>query len=197
MTAHPATSIPSHRASLQTFIVALHLACALFSATAIGAPPTDFTVQSPSDGKAFTLSSARGRFVALHFLLKTECPYCLKHTHDYAVKSASTPDVTHVFLKPDSADEIKAWAAKANTADAAHKVPVYRDPEARLAAQFDIPNGYAFHGQIVHFPALIILDPSGKEVFRYIGKNNSDRFTFEQFTAKLAELKRAPSRSSP
>ena len=30
---------------------------------------------------------------------------------------------------------------------------VDRDPKARLAKDFDIPDGYALHGQTVHFPA--------------------------------------------
>lgn len=29
---------------------------------------------------------------------------------------------------------------------------VDRDPKARLAKDFNIPDGYAFHGQTVHFP---------------------------------------------
>ena len=65
---------------------------------------------------------------------------------------------------------------------------VDRDPKARLAKDFDIPDGYAFHGQTVHFPATVLLDPSGKEVFRYVGKNNSDRLSFEALAAKIAEL---------
>src|SRR5689334_4130490 len=75
-----------------------------------GAAAIDFTVESPSDGKIFKLSEAKGRYVALHFLLKTECPFCLKHTREYAKQSPLAPDVVHVFLKPDSADEIKAWS---------------------------------------------------------------------------------------
>src|SRR5687768_13031519 len=78
------------------------------------AAPADFTVESPADGKAFNLSEARGKYVALHFLLKTECPFCLKHTRDYGKKSATTSDVVHVFLKPDGANEVKSWGAKAN-----------------------------------------------------------------------------------
>jgi peroxiredoxin Q/BCP len=33
------------------------------------------------------------------------------------------------------------------------------------------------------------LDPNGKEVFRYIGKNNRDRYSFEQLESKIKELK--------
>jgi len=165
-------------------------AAALFSSLCLQAAPSDFTVESPVDGKTFKLSEAKSKYVALHFLLKTESPFCLKHTRDYAKKSATTSDVIQVFLKPDSAQEIKAWAAKANTGD--DNIPVYRDADAKLAEQFGIPGGYQFHGQVVHYPALVLLDASGKEVFRYVGKSNADRFSYEQFAAKLAELKNQP-----
>ena len=57
-----------------------------------------------------------------------------------------------------------------------------------LAKKYNIPDGYFFHGQIVHYPALILLNEEGKEVFRYIGKDNSDRYSFEKLTAKIQEL---------
>ena len=61
--------------------------------------------------------------------------------------------------------------------------------DSKLADQFNVPNGYQFHGQIVHYPALILLNEKGKEVFRYVGKNNMDRFSFEKLKAKVEELK--------
>lgn len=172
-------------------LVAL-LASSLLPAVTFAAPPVDFTVESPVDGKTFKLSEAKGKYIALHFLLKTECPFCLKHTRDYAKKSAATPGVVHILLKPDSADAIKAWSAKANRGDDFADVTIYRDTDAKLADQFGIPGGYQFHGQSVHYPALVLLDPAGKEVFRHVGKSNADRFSYEQFAAKLAELKEKP-----
>ena len=168
------------------------LVAVIFATTSLRAAPADFAVESPADGKIFKLSEAKGKYVGLHFLLKTECPFCLKHTRDYAKKSATTPDVLHVFLKPDSADEINAWNSKVNHGDDFADVTIYRDTDAKLADEFKIPGGYQFHGQSVHYPALVLLDPAGKEVFRYVGKSNADRFSFEQFTAKLAELKDKP-----
>ena len=162
------------------------------SAGALRAAPTDFTVDAPAAGKTFKLSEAKGKYVALHFLLKTECPYCLKHTRDYAVKSAGTPDVIHIFLKPDGIDEIKAWSDKANRGDEFADVAIYHDADAKLADQFEIPGGYQFHGQTVHYPALVLLDPAGQEVFRYVGKSNADRLAYEQFAAKLVELPAKP-----
>lgn len=35
---------------------------------------------------------------------------------------------------------------------------------------------------------LVLLDTNGKEVFRYVGKNNADRFSYDQFAAKLKEF---------
>ena len=128
--------------------------------------------------------------MALHFLLKTECPLCLRHTREYFTKADKLPNVMQVFLKPDSVEEIKSWFSKVPPEEAA-KMPIYRDADAKLAKEFEIPDGYKFHGQTVHYPALILLGPDGKEVFRYIGKNNSDRFGFEKLQAKIEELTKA------
>lgn len=152
---------------------------------ALAANPEDFTVKSVLDDSEFRLSEHRGKVVVLHFLLKTECPVCLRHTHDYAELAATTPDVIHVFLKPDDEDEIQEWAEKLKGDDLTKTLRLYRDPNARLADQYDVPDGYAFHGEVVHYPALVALDGTGAELFRYVGKNNSDRMSPADFTAKL------------
>lgn len=139
--------------------------------------------------KTFTLADARGKYVALHFLLKTECPLCIEYTRAYAEKAASMPDVVHVFIKPDEDEEIVKWAAPLSSS--AKRPVIYRDANAALADAFGIPRGYEFHGETIHFPALILIDPAGKEIFRYFGKSTMDRFTVEKFVIKLAELRQA------
>ena len=148
--------------------------------------PSDFTVVSSTDGSKFTLSDHRGKTVVLHFLLKTECPYCLRYTRDYAVLSKKTPDIVHVFLKPDSDEDIKAWVSHLDAKDLQTLPQIYRDADAELAKRFEIPGGYQFHGQRVHYPALIAIDGKGQEIFRYVGKSNSDRLAAKDFAAKLA-----------
>ncbi|MGC3957372.1 MAG: redoxin family protein [Verrucomicrobiota bacterium] len=162
------------------------LAVALAIANIGHANPENFTVRSVTGTNTFTLAATKGKFVALHFLLKTECPYCIRHTHDYVQKSAGDSQVIHVFLKPDTDAEIKAWASKLG--EDSLKVIIYRDPDAALAKGYNIPDGYKFHGQTVHFPALVLLNGEGKEVFRYLGTSNADRFSYEKFAAKLEEL---------
>jgi len=147
----------------------------------------DFKLPSVTDTSHFTLSKAKGKYVALHFLLKTECPFCMLHTREYFEKAATLPHVLQVFIKPDSEKEIKEWVNILLDSETL-KYPIYRDIDAMLAKKYNIPDGYFFHGQIVHYPALILLNEEGKEVFRYIGKDNSDRYSFEKLTAKIQEL---------
>ena len=160
----------------------------------LAAPPEDFTVESPTHGTKFQWSQAKGKIVVLHFLLKTECPICLRHTHAYARLAEKQPDVVHLFLKPDSVDEIKKWSSRLSREELADQPVIYRDPDAALAKRFKIPDGYKFHGQVVHYPALVVLDGSGQELFRYVGKNNSDRLSTDDFVARLAKARPAESR---
>lgn len=150
---------------------------------------SDFTIQSPTHGTSFTLSEARGKIVVLHFLLKTECPYCLRYTQTYARKSKDAKNIVHIFLKPDGDYEIKAWAEHLDQESLEQAPTIYRDVDAKLAKMFKIPDGYFFHGQKVHYPAMVVLDGSGKELFRYIGKDNSDRLSYEDFERKLDSSK--------
>lgn len=171
---------PAMKAILSSLLL---LAAAVSSA----ATPEDFTVKSATGTGSFSLKEAKGKFIAVHFLLKTECPVCLRHTRDHMVKGASLPNVVQIFLKPDTDKEIESWAGKLDKVEL-EKTPIYRDPNAKLAKAFDIPDGYAFHGQVVHYPATVLIGPDGREVFRYVGKNNADRLSFEKLAEKVAEL---------
>ncbi len=146
----------------------------------------DFTLNSVTDKSSFTLSKSKGKYIALHFLLKTECPYCIRHTSEYFDKASSLTNVMQVFIKPDSEKEIKEWASKLKSANS---LPIYQDADAKLADQFNIPNGYQFHGQVVHYPAMILINDQGQEAVRYMGQNNTDRYSLEQLKAKIEALK--------
>jgi thioredoxin-dependent peroxiredoxin len=154
----------------------------------------NFTLEAiVEDSKAqvdskFELKDHKGKTVVLHFLLKTECPFCLKYTNQYAQLAASTPDVIHLFIKPDSEKDIRAWVKKLVKVEGVKQPTIYRDAGAKLATRFGIPDGYQFHGQSVHYPALVVLDGDGKEMFRYVGKNNSDRMPKDEFVKKLKSM---------
>lgn len=165
----------------------LTLALLLFTTLTQAQNVADFSLNSVTDKSTFTLSKSKGKYIALHFFLQTECPYCIRHTSEYFEKASSLSNVIQVFIKPDSEQEIKAWANKLKSTNS---LPIYKDTDSKLADQFNIPNGYQFHGQVVHYPALILLNEKGEEVFRYIGKNNSDRFSLDQLKTKIEALKK-------
>jgi peroxiredoxin Q/BCP len=165
----------------------LVLLCTLSIALTKGQPIQDFKLNSVTNNDPFILHDARGKFVALHFLLKTECPVCIRHTMEYFNNQDRLPEVIQVFIKPDTEEEIQMWAKNLSMDELDH-FSIYRDPGAELAKTFNIPYGYEFHNQVVHFPALVLIDPEGHEVFRYIGKNNRDRYSFDQLEAKIKEL---------
>lgn len=152
--------------------------------------PENFTLKSMDGKETFTLSGAKGKYVALHFLLKTECPLCLLHTQVYANRQDEVPDVIHIFLKPDTDEEIQAWASNIEVEEGKKIPTIYRDPQAKLAKEFKIPDGYEFHGQTVHYPAFILLGPDGQEVLRYVGESNRDRLRFDDFKKIMVDLKK-------
>lgn len=143
--------------------------------------------KSQLDSK-FELKDHKGKTIVLHFLLKTECPFCLKYTNQYAALAATTPDVVHLFIKPDSEKDIRAWMKKLGKVEGKKQPTIYRDAGAKLAKRFGIPDGYLFHGQSVHYPALIVLNGEGDEMFRYIGKSNSDRMPKDEFVKRLESM---------
>jgi len=147
----------------------------------------DFTLKSATSDTSFKLSAQKGKIVVLHFLLKTECPFCLRHTREYMSMAKELPNTVQVFIKPDEETEIRKWAGKLPP-ETVKASPIYRDADAALAKTMNIPDGYKFHGQVVHYPALILINTKGEEVFRYIGKDNSDRFPFAQLKAKIESL---------
>ena len=172
----------------RTVCLCLSLSLSALVASSLRAEnPATFTVKSALDDKKFDLAENRGKTVVLHFLLKTECPFCLRYTRDYALLAAKTPNIVHVFLKPDSEADIKSWVSHLDDKGLKALPTVFRDADAKLAKQFGIPDGYSFHGQSVHYPALIVLDGTGKEAFRYVGKSNRDRMPVDDFTKKLVE----------
>ncbi len=136
-------------------------------------------------GESVALSDLEGQYIALHFLLKTECPLCLRHTWDYHNRQGETPDVTQVFIKPDSVEEIQAWLGVSRE----NPPKIYQDADAGLAEHFAIPDGYQFHGESVHYPALIILGPERQEVFRYVGNRTQDRYGFDRYLATMETLR--------
>lgn len=162
-------------------------AAALCGAPAASAGPPDFAVKSGR--QVFRLADARGKYVALHFLLPSECPYCERHVQEAACRGPELAGVMQVFLKPDGDNEVQAWGRKLASNNVG--VTIYADVEAKIAASFNVPDGYEFHGRKVRYPATVLLGPDGMEVFRYVGKDNTDWLTFDHLSEKVSAHSRS------
>lgn len=168
------------------------------AAAPAAAPKLEIAVGDP--GKRFALSEARGRFVALHFLLLTECPVCVRTAQDYIVRADEVAGVTHVFIKPDDVASVDRFRAMVGAKlegvggdpERLAGLPIYRDADAALARQLGVKDGYAFHNATMHFPATIIFDREGREAFRFTGNDNTQRLTFDAFRQKIKELDNPP-----
>lgn len=173
--------------ALSMMMLAAFLTAAPVFASEKEDPVDNFKLEAINSDEVFELKKDKHPYVALHFLLKTECPLCLMYTQTYFQNAKEFPNVKHLFIKPDSADEIKAWAKKLDV-EGEKQPTIFHDPNAKLAKQYKIPDGYQFHGEEVHYPALILLNQEGEEVFRYVGEGTRDRFTFDKFKKKMEEM---------
>lgn len=166
-------------------LVAVVASASLFASETESKKVKDFTLKAINKDHTFKLSEVEDKYVALHFLLKTDCPICIRYTTEYFEHEKKHPDVLNVFIKPDSAEEIEQWVSYM---DGDIHPPIYRDADAKLAKQLKVKHGYEFHGEVVHYPAFILIDKEGKEVFRYTGKNTGDRFFYEKFKEKAEDM---------
>lgn len=168
---------------------------ALFQMGAKKVNPVDFTLQSATDTSKFVLSQHRGKYVALHFLIAKDDMHCTLQTGEYAFKCDKLPDVVQVFIKPNYKEAIAKWAS--NVPDMVlNKFQIYYDPEAALAKKYSVKNGLIYNGESMPYPTTIILDGTGKEVFRYTGTTNFDRFPFDKLAEKINELKSSTTTSA-
>ncbi|MBL0926669.1 MAG: redoxin domain-containing protein [Phycisphaerales bacterium] len=154
-------------------------------AEASAAEPGPFTVGDP--GRRFESSSARGRYLVVHFLLSEDCPLCSRLVSDYSAAAPTLAGVTQIFVKNTDPTRFNATLRSLNATD---DLPLYRDADGALASRFRIPGGYKFYGREIAFPAAVVLDPAGKEVFRYVGKANTDRLAFGTLASTIARLSR-------
>ena len=76
-------------------LLSLVFSSALYAGERVAQNPEDFTLQGVNRDVKFTLSEAKGKYVVLHFLLKTECPYTDSH-HTYTQRADEVPDTIHL-----------------------------------------------------------------------------------------------------
>src|SRR5262245_27407057 len=67
---------------------------------------------APSGGPEFSIKNAAGHYLAIHFLTRTDTPECTAFAREYMLKAPTVAGIRHIFVKPDDAAAVKAWAAQ-------------------------------------------------------------------------------------
>ena len=141
--------------------------------------PATFIVGDPE--RAFDSRAARGTCLVVSFLPTIATPESAALIREYTDKAPSLAGVRFIFVSGDPAEKFTASLAALPGGD---KLPVYRDADAKLSSQFNIPPAARPN------PALILLDPAGTEKHRHLGKSPADRVSFAALSMHIAELTR-------
>jgi peroxiredoxin/YHS domain-containing protein len=156
----------------------------------LGEAPEDVPIRSvktDKEEKVGDLKGAHGQFTALHFLTRTRTPECDAFVKEVLEKSPGLAGVRHVFIKADSAEEVKSWAAGFGTD---HAGDFYADEGGKLAAEYGLKAELEVGSVKTNAPATIVLDGSGKVVVRAEGTHIHDHPKWAALSARI-DSKRA------
>jgi len=147
-------------------------------ATRTAAPATagrTFAVGDP--GRTFASSTVHSGVIAIQFMPELGSVRCRSTIQEYTAGAPTLAGVKIIFVSAEPADAFKIALA----ALPAGSLPAYRDGDGHLAAEFKVAPASS---------TLIILDSSGRELFRQAAKSPSDHLSFSVFAAKFGELTR-------
>lgn len=168
----------------------LAIACALLLGTAafgqtpiVGAKAPDFTASTPT-GKAVTLSTEQKGHDLVLVILRGfpgyQCPYCVKHVHDFVEHAsdfaAKNTRVLLVYPGPPADLDQHAKEFLEKQAGLPSNVVLVTDPD------YKVTNLYALRWDAPHetaYPSTFVLDKKGVVVFEKISHSHGDRLSAE------------------
>jgi len=156
---------------------------------ASGDVPNFRVKQCGGDERIFQLSEHLGSWVLLDFLPPSSST---AENAFYTVVEASAEQLMRqrnlvcVFLKPNEEREVVSWWKSFPR----HTLPVYRDPEGKLAEILKINPAQPGDGS-ARPPATLLVDPDGKEVWRHLGKAADDYPSLQNLLAQVHTAKQA------
>jgi YHS domain-containing protein len=165
---------------------------AVISVGVIGAERTTWARQpagelhalaASSGGPEFNIKDAAGHYLAVHFLTRTDTPECTAFAREYLQRALTFAGVRHIFVKPDEAAAVRAWAAQFGE----EAKTVYVDAGSDLAKDLKIPTDLSIGGTTSNYPATVVFGPEGNEFFRYVGHAHDDHVAFADFAKRLED----------
>lgn len=159
-------------------------AAVLLGSPAIGDETPRPGLVSVEKGERFTVESARGRHLALHFYAEIGTRHCEEAVRDVLRGLPTLAGIEHVFVVTAEPGEARSFAARFGR----EAGRFYLDSNHGLARAFLLPDLSAVPATA---PATIVLDPEGKELFRAVGAHAHDHLSFADFAERFEAKTRA------
>ena len=135
----------------------------------------------------FDSASARGRVLVVHVLSGRVSQANAAYLKDLAKAASTVAGVTHVIVQNASEADFRATVA---TAPESLVHSMYRDSSGAAEQLLHLEGTIDADGASVAAPAVLVLDPAGKELYRRIGKKDTDRDSATALAKKIGELTR-------
>jgi YHS domain-containing protein len=146
----------------------------------------DFTVGDSA--QRFRSRDALGRYLAIHWLPPGACESCARRVGEFAKSIPTLAGVRHVFVRSMGSAEFDAFLGEIPDAAA---LQIHRD-DGTLASLLKLGSAAESGSREASSPALVLLDPQGREVHRWIGRSVEEGPSFASLAAKLGQLTRDP-----
>lgn len=159
-------------------------AVVLLGAPAIGDETPRPGLVSVEKGERFTVESARGKHLALHFYAEIGTKHCEEAVRDVLRGLPTLAGIEHVFVVTSEPGEARSFAARFGP-DARR---FYLDSNHELARAFRLPD---LSAAAATAPATIVLGPDGRELFRAVGAHAHDHLSFADFAERFEATTRA------
>lgn len=141
-------------------------------------PSTPHSIVAASDGHAFSIKDARGRYLALHFLSDADSTECASFIRDYLAAASELAGVQHLFIRTTASSDAKMWASQFGDGTA-----MFLDSDGALARDLNVSSPFA----------TVLLNTDGTELFRHAGKTHSDHMAWSAFLTRAEVARRRPS----
>ncbi len=126
--------------------------------------------------RRFESKDALGSYLAIHALPAGECSDCMKSMNEHLAQAETVAGVRHIFVRAVPTSEFTAFLGEFREPAT---IPLYRDEGGALTAQLRVVPSDG--------PALIVLDPRGVEIQRWIGQSASEHPSFAALVKKITE----------
>lgn len=140
------------------------------------------TIAAAVDNKPFTISNAKGRYLALHYMQIPPSDESAAQVLEFTRRSSEVAGVVHAFVVRSGAADARDWATRCRSAESL----VYYDADGQLANELMANRSPSSETTSPPARFTIVFDPDGKELLRIVPGSGEVFPSFDAFAAHYA-----------